>query len=48
MVVRGSDFLEVSDDAPFYLAGFRILLSGGRMSDNGVGRHNHELHRPGQ
>ena len=46
--MRGSDFLEMSDDPPLYLAGFRILQSGGRMSDNGVGRHNHEIYKPGQ
>ena len=46
--MRGNDFLQVSDDAPLYLAGFRVLLVGGRKSDNGVGRLNHELYKPGQ
>lgn len=46
--MRGNDFLQVSDDAPLYLAGFRVLLGGGgRKSDNGVSL-NHELYKPGQ
>ena len=40
--MRGSDLLEVSDDASVDLAGFWILFGGVLQSDNGVGCHRHE------
>lgn len=47
-VMRGSDFLKVSDDTRLNLAGFRTLLGRGCQSDNGVGCHGHEQYKLGQ